>query len=174
VRSGGGATVNLHVRAGYEARFGTCEIGGQRRNLRAGSIAAQSDRSPKLLSDRAFGRMHVRGDSSRVNIVDSNSTRTEIACKAACQAGDRTFRHGVDGRVRHVGRCYVFHTANAYELDDGAVIVDVVVYPRLFDKSRQDPENTATHLERWLLDAASGHVQRHVFSDCRQEFPRFR
>jgi carotenoid cleavage dioxygenase len=84
-------------------------------------------------------------------------------------------RTGLASAIRwfDVDPCYVFHAANAYELDDGAVIVDVVVYPRLFDKSRQGPENTATHLERWRLDATSGHVQRHVFSDDRQEFPRF-
>jgi carotenoid cleavage dioxygenase-like enzyme len=81
--------------------------------------------------------------------------------------------------IGHNGRLWALVEAGALpveldsELDDGAVIADVVVYPRLFDKSHQGPENTATHLERWRLDPASGRVQRHVLSDDRQEFPRF-
>jgi len=68
--------------------------------------------------------------------------------------------------------CQVFHTVNACELDDGSVTVDAVVYHRAFDRSRQGLETSQTRLERWRLDATSGGVERKVFSECKQEFPR--
>lgn len=67
--------------------------------------------------------------------------------------------------------CQVFHTANAYELDDGSVVVDAVVYQTAFDRSHQGLETSQTCLERWRLDSA--HVERKVFSDAKQEFPRY-
>lgn len=68
--------------------------------------------------------------------------------------------------------CQVFHTANAYELDDGSVVVDAVVYQKVFDRSRQGLEISQTRLERWRLDPARGRLERKAFSDCKQEFPR--
>ena len=76
-------------------------------------------------------------------------------------------------RWLEVEPCQVFHTANAYELDDGSVVVDAVVYPRVFDRSRQGLETSQTRLERWRLDLKRGCVERKVFSDCKQEFPRY-
>lgn len=78
-----------------------------------------------------------------------------------------------DIRWFSVDPCYVFHTCNAYDLAGGSVMVDVVVHGRMFDRSRQGPENQKVTFERWKLDAASGRVQRTVLSDQRQEFPRF-
>ena len=72
-----------------------------------------------------------------------------------------------------IAPCQLFHTANAYELDDGSVVVDAVVYQRVFDRSRQGLETSQTRLERWRLDLEREHVERKVFSDCKQEFPRF-
>jgi carotenoid cleavage dioxygenase len=71
-----------------------------------------------------------------------------------------------------VDPCHVFHTANAYELDDGSVIVDAVVYERVFDRSRQGLETSQTRLERWRLGSQGGRVERKVLSECKQEFPR--
>jgi len=68
--------------------------------------------------------------------------------------------------------CYVFHAANAYDLDDGGVVVDVVTYPRLFDRSKQGLESSTTHFERWRLDPTSSAVARKTLSDDKQEFPR--
>jgi carotenoid cleavage dioxygenase len=68
--------------------------------------------------------------------------------------------------------CQIFHTANAYELDDGSVVVDAVVYQRVFDRSRQGLEASQTRLERWRLDSSRRRIERRVFSDCKQEFPR--
>jgi carotenoid cleavage dioxygenase len=52
------------------------------------------------------------------------------------------------------------------------VVVDAVVYQRVFDRSRQGLETSQTRLERWRLDSERGRVERHVYSDCKQEFPR--
>jgi 8'-apo-carotenoid 13,14-cleaving dioxygenase len=69
--------------------------------------------------------------------------------------------------------CQIFHAANAYELDDGSVVVDAVVYHRVFDRSRQGLEESQTRFERWHLDSTRSQVERKVFSDCKQEFPRY-
>jgi carotenoid cleavage dioxygenase len=68
--------------------------------------------------------------------------------------------------------CYAFHAANAYDRDDGSTVLDMVVYPRMFDRSRQGPEVSNSTFERWILDPASNRVKRSVMSDFRQEFPR--
>lgn len=69
--------------------------------------------------------------------------------------------------------CYVFHTGNAFDLDDGSVVMDVVVHERMFDQSIQGPEGNRITLERWTLPANDTRVQRTVLSDRAQEFPRF-
>lgn len=83
-------------------------------------------------------------------------------------------RNGGAGDVRwfELDPCFVFHAANAYDLDDGGVVVDVVTYPKLFDRTRQGPESSVTHFERWRLDPASGRLTRQVLSEHKQEFPR--
>jgi carotenoid cleavage dioxygenase len=83
-------------------------------------------------------------------------------------------RTGAASEVRwfDVDPCYAFHAANAYDLDDGGVVVDVVAYPRLFNRSRQGLESSATQFERWRMEPASSHVRRDVWSDHKQEFPR--
>lgn len=84
-------------------------------------------------------------------------------------------RNGDAGDVRWfaIDPCFVFHTANAYDLPDGSAIVDVVVHARMFDRSRQGPEDQQVTFERWKLDAASGRVERSVLSRETQEFPRY-
>lgn len=83
-------------------------------------------------------------------------------------------RHGAGRDVRWFGvePCFVFHTANAFDLPDGGAVLDVVVHGRMFDRSRQGPEDQAVTLERWTLNARSGRVEREVLSRERQEFPR--
>jgi 8'-apo-carotenoid 13,14-cleaving dioxygenase len=78
-----------------------------------------------------------------------------------------------DIRWCNLDPCYVYHACNAYDLDDGGVVVDVVVHARMFDRSRAGPEEQAVTFERWTLDARRGSVARSVWSDRRQEFPRF-
>ena len=83
-----------------------------------------------------------------------------------------------DGEARdirwfHVEPCYVFHTCNAYDRDDGSVVLDAVVHATMFDRSHQGPDSERVTFERWILDPASGEVQRTVISDEPQEFPRY-
>ncbi|HEX4869121.1 MAG TPA: carotenoid oxygenase family protein [Moraxellaceae bacterium] len=80
---------------------------------------------------------------------------------------------GRDVRWFEVEPCFVFHTANAHDLPDGGAVLDVVVHARMFDRSRQGPEDQAVTFERWTLEARTGRVQRQVLSRERQEFPRY-
>lgn len=84
-------------------------------------------------------------------------------------------RHGEGGGVRwfSVDPCFVFHTANAHDLADGGAVLDVVVHGRMFDRSRQGPEDQEVTFERWTLNARTRRVEREVLSRERQEFPRF-
>ncbi|UDY34715.1 carotenoid oxygenase family protein [Dermatobacter hominis] len=71
-----------------------------------------------------------------------------------------------------VPRCYVFHPLNAVDLPDGRVAVDLVVWPRMFDRDRLGPNEGAPRLERWTLDPVSGTSSIEVVDDRSQEFPR--
>lgn len=78
-----------------------------------------------------------------------------------------------DIRWYAVDPCYVFHPCNAYDDEDGSVVLDVVVHPRMFDRSRIGPEGgRAPTFERWRLPAGGHDVRREVISDIAQEFPR--
>jgi carotenoid cleavage dioxygenase len=72
-----------------------------------------------------------------------------------------------------VDPCYVFHPANAFETDDGKVIVDVVAHETMFAESRRGPDSPASRLERWTIDPAVGKTTRTVLLDHDQEFPRY-
>lgn len=84
-------------------------------------------------------------------------------------------RNGEAADVRwfSIDPCFVFHTANACDLPDGGAVVDVVVHERMFDRSRQGPEDQKVSFERWTLNAATGRVDRAVLNRESQEFPRF-
>lgn len=82
-------------------------------------------------------------------------------------------REGGAVRWFEVDPCFVFHTANAFDLPDGGAILDVVVHGRMFDRSLQGPEDQQVSFERWKLEAASGRVERTVLNREAQEFPRF-
>jgi len=75
--------------------------------------------------------------------------------------------------------CYVFHVLNAFDAEDGRVVVDVMQYdaPPLFrcaDGSHPDPEATRARLVRWTLDprAATDWFTAEVLDDVHGEFPR--
>ena len=71
-----------------------------------------------------------------------------------------------------VDPCYVFHPCNAYETEDGQVIVDVVAHDSMFAHSRQGPDSDKVGFERWTIDPAARRVARRVIDDHPQEFPR--
>jgi carotenoid cleavage dioxygenase len=68
--------------------------------------------------------------------------------------------------------CYVFHPLNAWDADDGTVVVDVVRHPSMFAHDVRGPGDGATRLERWTCDPVGGTVRTEVLSDRSQEFPR--
>ncbi|MEQ8232768.1 MAG: carotenoid oxygenase family protein, partial [Gammaproteobacteria bacterium] len=83
-------------------------------------------------------------------------------------------RHGraADIRWYAVDPCYVFHPVNAFERDDGSVVVDVVAHDRMFDHDLDGPGGSRMSFERWTLASHASAVARHVYDDTGQEFPR--
>jgi len=72
-----------------------------------------------------------------------------------------------------VDPCYLYHPCNAYDLDDGRVVVDVVVHDRNGHRDYRGPDGEKIRFERWSLDPAAQNVAREVIDDTPQEFPRF-
>jgi len=71
--------------------------------------------------------------------------------------------------------CYSFHPMNAYDTDDGSVVIDLCVYDRMFDKHRNGPfEENLARLEHWVLNPATRTSSITVVDASEQEFPRHR
>ncbi|MCH2169149.1 carotenoid oxygenase family protein [Myxococcota bacterium] len=68
--------------------------------------------------------------------------------------------------------CFVFHPMNAYEDDEGQVILDVVRHPKLFDAEHLEVDQRDQTLERWRIDTRGGRVSEDRLCDRPQEFPR--
>ena len=68
--------------------------------------------------------------------------------------------------------CYVFHPLNAYDDEQGRVVVDVARHPKMFDARPDFPDEGLTTLDRWTIDPASGTVKEERLSDHSEEFPR--
>ena len=69
-------------------------------------------------------------------------------------------RQGGDVTWTDIDPCYVFHTINGVDGDDGTVALDVGRYPKMFDTDT-DPYGiggTPPRLERWTIDPAAGTV----------------
>lgn len=71
-----------------------------------------------------------------------------------------------------VDPCYVFHVANAWDREDGAVVADVCVYETMFDGGMKGPNGRNLGLERWTIDPAAGRVERTTLDPTPQDFPR--
>jgi len=69
-------------------------------------------------------------------------------------------------------QCYVFHPVNAYDDDDGSVVVDLCRYDRMFDTDRLGPAgDSAPVLARWVVDGTTGTVNETILDDRPHEFP---
>ena len=79
---------------------------------------------------------------------------------------------GSDVRWVDIEPCYVFHPLNAYDLDDGRVVLDAVRHPKMFDRDKLGPNEGNTRLDRWTIDPAEGKVVEETLDDRYQEFPR--
>lgn len=71
-----------------------------------------------------------------------------------------------------VDPCYVFHLANAWETQDGAIVLDACVHDRMFDQGAKGPDSSRMTFERWTIDPKAGRVLRRVIDEEAQEFPR--
>ncbi|MEY4728919.1 MAG: hypothetical protein RL020_77, partial [Pseudomonadota bacterium] len=68
--------------------------------------------------------------------------------------------------------CYVFHPCNAFETEDGKVIMDVCAHESMFAHSTQGPDSARVPFERWTIDPHARKVTRKVIDKDSQEFPR--
>jgi carotenoid cleavage dioxygenase len=68
--------------------------------------------------------------------------------------------------------CYVYHPMNAFDAEDGRVVVDVVRHPKMFDTDVRGPNEGPPTLDRWTLDPSGGPVKEERLSDRPQELPR--
>ena len=82
-------------------------------------------------------------------------------------------REGATREVRwsEVDPCWVFHTLNAFDADDGRVVVDLCRYEGSYDLSALAGDGALT-LDRWTVDPATGTVRQERLDDRPQEFPR--
>jgi 8'-apo-carotenoid 13,14-cleaving dioxygenase len=67
--------------------------------------------------------------------------------------------------------CFAFHACNAFETDDGCVIMDVCAHDSMGTETH-GPSSTKTPLERWTIDPNAKRVTRAVIDQENQEFPR--
>ncbi len=63
---------------------------------------------------------------------------------------------------------------NSFDTEDGRVVIDLCVYPRMFDQDRRGPFETMARLERWELNPATRTAAITVIDDTPNEFPRHR
>jgi 8'-apo-carotenoid 13,14-cleaving dioxygenase len=68
--------------------------------------------------------------------------------------------------------CYVFHFVNAFDDDAGNVVVDAVVFDKMFDKVGVGPADGPSRIERWTISPDGSPVRREIIDSRIQEFPR--
>jgi carotenoid cleavage dioxygenase len=67
--------------------------------------------------------------------------------------------------------CFVFHVANAFDGEDGRVVLDVIAYPAMF-VSGGSGLDALGRFERWTVDPTTRRVDRRLVDHTPQEFPR--
>jgi len=71
-----------------------------------------------------------------------------------------------------VDACFVFHPLNAYEDEDGRVVLDVIRHPKMFATDTHGLNEGVPTLDRWIVDPRGGKVKEARLDDRGQEFPR--
>lgn len=72
-----------------------------------------------------------------------------------------------------VDPCIIFHSFNAYDLENGDIIFDACVHTKTFTNSIQGPvDKQLIQFERWTLQFGTQTLKREVISKIPQEFPR--
>lgn len=70
---------------------------------------------------------------------------------------------------------YCFHPMNAYDCDNGDVILDLCIYDRMFDADHRGPlGDSLARLERWTVSLVNRSVTTAVIDPRANEFPRHR
>ena len=67
---------------------------------------------------------------------------------------------------------FVFHTANAHDLPDGRLVLDVIAYDSMFDGENSGPDTLPRGFERWTIDPAAATVEQRSLDITPQELPR--
>ena len=67
---------------------------------------------------------------------------------------------------------YAFHVANAFDAEDGRVVLDLCVYDTMFDDLARDADARSRGLERWTIDPTTRTVEIVTLDAAAQEFPR--
>lgn len=84
-------------------------------------------------------------------------------------------RAGGDVTWVEIEPCFILHVVNAYDADDGSVVMDVVRAPCgfRFDEERSEFEaNPLAKLWRYRIDPAAGHVRAEQLDPANMELPR--
>lgn len=68
-----------------------------------------------------------------------------------------------------VDPCFVFHNANAFDLDHGRVALDVIAYDRMFAEDNSGPDELPRGFERWTIDPVMRTVDIRTIDPAPQE-----
>jgi carotenoid cleavage oxygenase len=133
----------------------------------------------RLVAQSLIGRVRVPSPiNAMMNRDPKHSDRMPYAWNPKYPARIGVMpREGGNGDVRwfDIEPCYVYHPLNAYtEARDGAevLILDLVSYPRMFDRDRHGPGDCPPTLDRWTINLTTGAVATERRDDRPQEFPR--
>ncbi len=73
----------------------------------------------------------------------------------------------------NVSQSYAFHPVNAYEDENGQVIIDLCRYERMFAADTNGPfGDSLPRLDRWTIDPKAKKVSEQIVNERGQEFPR--
>ena len=137
------------------------------------------DLPARLVVQSLIGRVRVPGPiNAMLNRNPKHSDQMPYAWNPGYPARIGVMpREGGNRDVRwfDIEPCYVYHPLNAYsEMRDGqeVLVLDVVSYPRMFDRDRRGPGDSPPTLDRWTVNLATGAVTTERRDDRPQEFPR--
>lgn len=67
---------------------------------------------------------------------------------------------------------FAFHVANAYDTEDGQVVLDLCAFERMFSDGAHGPDAQSRGLERWTIDPERRTVEIGTLDPAPQDFPR--
>ncbi|BBX65255.1 carotenoid cleavage oxygenase [Mycobacterium saskatchewanense] len=133
----------------------------------------------RLVMQSLIGRVRVPGPiTAMMNRNPRHSDRMPYAWNPHYPARIGVMpREGDNEDVRwfDIEPCYLYHPLNAYTEPRGGseiLVLDVVSYPRMFDRDRRGPGDCPPTLDRWTVNLETGAVTTERRDDRPQEFPR--